>query len=128
MTMNGNMTDYMKNLVLSKITGRDVEIPAAVYAGLLMGGEDNMAEADYAGYQRKLVVWAAPRIGMTTNFNVFSFESNPTAAILTMTGVAMYDQEVGGNALFVAQLDEPVVAGPGGSFEVDIGALDMVMP
>ncbi|PZW36998.1 hypothetical protein C8P66_1488 [Humitalea rosea] len=107
------LTDYARNLAARALLGRLPALPNAVYVGL---GTSATAAAGLAGepagngYARARVVFAGTGAQRNADALRFAF----TAAAGTLTHLAIFDAQAGGNPIAYAALAAPVVViGPG---------------
>jgi len=102
-----DLTDYARNLLARTICARAPSPPTAVYAALGTGGTAAAGlsgEPAANGYARQRVTFAGT--GLQRNAEVIRFVFS--AAVGTLTHVALYDAPAGGNPLLVSPLDAPV--------------------
>lgn len=124
-----NKSDYLRNaLVNHTLRGVAYTPPSALYLALFnvtptsSGGG---TEVSGGGYLRRVVTFAAPTAGSTSNVSTVTFPT-PTLDWGNVLGVAVYDALSAGNMLYFGNLGTPktVYAGeefyfPSGYFQID---------
>lgn len=109
-------TDYFENRMLNLMRGQSITAPTNVYLALFLSNPTDTGtggtEISYTNYARQAVTFSAPAASgtglMIQNSAQISF-AEATAAVGTVTHIALYDALSGGNMLLYGQLDTPLV-------------------
>lgn len=108
-------TNYFESLMLNLMRSQSITAPSGLYLALFLSnpGDDGTSgtEITYSGYQRMPVTFSAPTASgsglMITNSALITFAES-TVSAGTVTYVAVYDSQSGGNMWLYGQLDNPL--------------------
>ena len=129
MATNGAFSDYLEEAIINHFLRGQAQIaPSKVYIGLFEtdAGEDGSGtETTYTGYERQESEWGAPSGGKTVNDAVITFPQNQDAQPVTISHIALFDAQTGGNQLFRAQLLSARTLEQGDSLAFDAGAVEL---
>jgi len=114
-------TNYFETKILNVFRGVTYNAPANVYLGLLLnnpGETGGGTELSYDGYARQSITFSEPALDTSLgeygiqNTNAATYAAAPTAAG-TVTHVAVYDSQSGGNMLLYGQLTNSIIIDAG---------------
>ena len=113
-------TNYFENAMLNLMRGTSITAPATMYLALFLSNPGDSGvdgtEITYAGYERKAITFSTPSASgsglVTQNTAMISFPESSTSAG-TVTYVAVYDDQNGGNMWLYGQLDTPLTVQTG---------------
>lgn len=113
-------TNNFENAMLNLMRGTSITAPSTMYLALFLSNPGDTGtegtEITYAGYERKAITFSAPAASgnglVTQNTAMISYPEASTNAG-TVTYVAVYDSQSGGNMWLYGQLDTPLTVQPG---------------
>ena len=136
------LSDYLEAKVLDHtLRGASMPLPSGIYAALFTADPTDAATGPecttvaWPAYQRRDAAvggaigtgWSAPAGGIVTNAKLIAFPANNGTNPVTVTHVALFDAQTGGNMLYSTPLASAKVLQTGDVLSFDIGALSVQM-
>lgn len=121
-------TDYMENAIIETMRATNITA-AAAYVALFTtatGDDGSGTEVSGGGYVRQLAGLSAAAGGASSNAADITFPI-ATGDWGTITHVALYDAESGGNMLMHSILDVEKIVNDGDTFKFNAGDLDVTV-
>lgn len=128
----GAMTTYLKNKLLDHAAGvTEYTMPTDIYLAAFVGDPETISGAEVdanttTGYGRQAVTMDSAASGSQANTAAVEFPV-ANASWGTITHLAIFDAESGGNRLWSDQMSASKTIGEGDTFTVAIGDLDLTL-
>lgn len=121
-------TDYFENAIIETMRATNITAAAAYVALFTTATADDGSGTEVSGgsYVRQLVGLSAASGGASSNAADITFPT-ATANWGTITHVALYDAESGGNMLMHSILDASKVVNDGDTFKFNAGDVDVTI-